>query len=320
MDGAMGTMIQRHQLQEADFRGECFKDHPVDLQGNHDLLNLTQPHIIKQIHKEYLEVGAEVIGTNTFNANSISQSDYKMEEFVYEMNKTAAEVACEAVAEFKKENSDRLALVSGAMGPTNRTASLSPDVNNPSFREVSFDQLVESYYEQARGLLDGGADVLTVETIFDTLNSKCALFAMDQLFINRGSKVPILISVTITDQSGRTLSGQTLEAFWNSIRHAKPLSVGINCALGAREMRPYIMELGQIADCHVSCYPNAGLPNPLSETGYDETPEVTASLLEEFAKSGLVNMVGGCCGTTPDHLRAVVHSLKRYRSKGSSPD
>ena len=310
MDGAMGTMIQKHQLQEVDFRGTRFKDHPIDLQGNNDLLSLTQPHIIQQIHREYLEVGAEIIGTNTFNANSISQSDYKMEEFVYEMNKEAAKLACEVASEFKRENPDHLALVSGAMGPTNRTASLCPDVNNPEFREVTFDKLVEAYYEQARGLLDGEADLLIVETIFDTLNSKAALFAIDQLLSDRNERVPVLISVTITDQSGRTLSGQTMEAFWNSIRHVKPLSVGINCALGAREMRPYIVELSQIADCYVSCYPNAGLPNPLSETGYDETPEVTANQLKEFATSGLVNMVGGCCGTTPSHIRAITHRLK----------
>lgn len=312
MDGAMGTMIQKYQLSESDFRGERFKNHPFDLQGNNDLLNLIQPHIIGKIHREYLEAGAEIIGTNTFNANSISQADYGMEAFVYEINKAAAKIACEVATEFRKKTREksRLALVSGAIGPTNRTASLSSDVNHPELRGVTFDQLVESYYEQAQGLLDGGVDLLIVETIFDTLNAKSALFAIDKLFTDSHRQVPLLISVTITDQSGRTLSGQTLEAFWNSVQHARPLSVGINCALGAREMRPYIIELAQIADCYVSCYPNAGLPNPLSETGYDETPDVTATLLGEFAEGGWVNMVGGCCGTTPDHIRTIVHTLK----------
>ncbi|MEE8137190.1 MAG: homocysteine S-methyltransferase family protein, partial [Thermodesulfobacteriota bacterium] len=310
LDGAMGTMIQRYKLEEEDFRGEQFKDHHIDLKGNNDLLCLTRPEIITEIHRSYLEAGADIIETNSFNANKLSQSDYELQHIIPELNKAAAQVARIAVDEFMSENPDRKCFVAGALGPTNKTASLSPDVNDPAYRGVTFDELVETYYEQVKWLLEGGVDIILAETTFDTLNLKAAIYGIKNFLDEHPAQLPLMLSVTITDASGRTLSGQTIEAFWNSVRHAKPLSVGINCALGAQEMRPYIEELSKIADCYISCYPNAGLPNPLSETGYDETPEDTSGFLEEFAQSGFINIVGGCCGTTPDHIGALVKKIK----------
>ena len=307
LDGAMGTMIQSHRLTEAQFRGDRFAGHAVDVRGNNDLLVLTRPEIVREIHEQYLEAGADLIETNTFGATSIAQDDYRLGEFAYEMNVAAARIAKEAAARF--DTVDRPRFVAGALGPTPKTASISPDVNDPGARNITFDQLAASYGEQARGLLDGGADLLLVETIFDTLNAKAAIFAIEAEFERRGSRVPVMISGTVTDASGRILSGQTVEAFWHSVRHARPLTVGLNCALGAALMRPYIEELAQIADCPVSVYPNAGLPNPMSETGFDETAEVTSSLLLEFAQSGFVNIAGGCCGTTPEHIRAIAQAI-----------
>jgi 5-methyltetrahydrofolate--homocysteine methyltransferase len=306
----MGTMIQGYKLEEEDFRGEQFKDHHIDLKGNNDLLCLTRPEIITEIHRSYLEAGADIIETNTFNANKLSQSDYELQHIIPELNKAAAQVARIAVDEFMSENPDRKCFVAGALGPTNKTASLSPDVNDPAYRGVTFDELVETYYEQVKWLVEGGVDIILAETTFDTLNLKAAIYGIQNFLDEHPAQLPLMLSVTITDASGRTLSGQTIEAFWNSVRHAKPLSVGINCALGAQEMRPYIEELSKIADCYISCYPNAGLPNPLSETGYDETPEDTSGFLEEFAQSGFINIVGGCCGTTPDHIGALVKKIK----------
>lgn len=310
LDGAMGTMIQRHKLEEADFRGERFKDHPRDLKGDNDLLNLTHPEIIADIHRKYLESGADIIETNTFNSTRISQSDYGLEDIVYELNKSGAKIARRVVDEFMAKNPGRQCFVAGSLGPTNKMASMSPDVNNPSFRAITFQELVDAYYEQVRGLVDGGVDILLPETVFDTLNLKAAIFAIEKFFDEYSVCLPVMISVTITDASGRTLSGQTVEAFWYSIMHAKPLSVGINCGLGAKQMRPYVSEFSRIADCYISCYPNAGLPNPLSNTGYDETPEITSGFLEEFARSGFINIVGGCCGTTPEHISAIAERIK----------
>lgn len=310
LDGAMGTMIQQYKLNENDFRGSFFQDSKIDLKGNNDLLNLTRPDIIEQIHLNYLEAGAEIIETNTFNGTRIAQADYKLENSVREINLAAARVAKAACEKFMAKHPEKKVYVAGAIGPTNRTASLSPDVNRPAFRAVSFDELVEAYKEQAIALLDGGADILLPETTFDTLNLKACLYAIAKIEEEQKTKLPLIISVTITDLSGRTLSGQTVEACWNSIRHAKPLAVGINCALGATEMRAFIAELSRVADCYISCYPNAGLPNPLSPTGYDETPEMLASSLKEFANDGLVNILGGCCGTTPSHIRAIVDTCK----------
>lgn len=309
LDGAMGTMIQRYKLEEQDFKGELFKDHPSELKGNNDLVSLTRPEIIQDIHRQYLEAGSDIVGTNTFSGTRIAQADYGLESYVNQINEESAKLARQACDEFMRENPGRTCFVAGALGPTNRTASISPDVNNPAFRAVSFDELVENYYEQIEGLVKGGVDLLLPETTFDTLNLKAALFAIQKFNEGRTAPIPTMVSVTITDASGRTLSGQTVAAFWNSIRHAAPLSVGINCALGAEEMRPYIAELSRIADCYISCYPNAGLPNPLSETGYDETPDDTSNFLVEFAESGLVNLVGGCCGTTPEHIRAIHDKL-----------
>ncbi|HSU74063.1 MAG TPA: methionine synthase, partial [Terrabacter sp.] len=303
LDGAMGTAIQRDRPDEAGYRGERFADWPSDVQGNNDLLSITAPGIISAIHREYLEAGADLIETNTFNATSISLSDYGMEELAYELNEASARLAraeCDAMTE---RTPDRPRYVVGAIGPTSRTASISPDVNDPGARNVTFDELVEAYLTAANGLVDGGADVLCVETIFDTLNAKAAIFALETLFEERGRRWPVMISGTITDASGRTLSGQVTEAFWHSVRHVNPLLVGLNCALGAKEMRPYIAELARVADTFVSCYPNAGLPNAFGE--YDESPEETAAILEEFAASGFVNLVGGCCGTTPAHIAAI---------------
>ena len=303
----MGTMIQRYRLGEAQFRGDRFADHKVDLKGNNDLLVLTRPDVIREIHEQYLAAGADLIETNTFGATSIAQDDYRLGHLAYEMNVAAARIAKEAAARF--DTPDRPRFVAGALGPTPKTASISPDVNDPGARNVTFDELALAYGEQARGLLDGGADLLLVETIFDTLNAKAAIFAIEAEFERRGARVPVMISGTVTDASGRILSGQTVEAFWHSVRHARPFSVGLNCALGAALMRPYIEELANVADCFVSVYPNAGLPNPMSETGFDETPDVTSSLLQDFAQSGFVNIAGGCCGTTPDHIRAIAQAI-----------
>ena len=309
LDGAMGTMIQGHRLEEADYRGSRFADFPHDLKGNNDLLTLTQPHIIRSIHTQYLEAGADIIETNTFNSTAASMSDYHMQDLVYELNFAGASLAREAAQAMEAKTPDRPRFVAGVLGPTTKTASISPDVNDPGFRGITFDDLVSDYSESIRGLIDGGADILLVETIFDSLNAKAALFAIDQYFETHGVSLPIMISATITDASGRTLSGQTPEAFWNSVRHARPLSVGLNCALGAELMRPYIEELSRTAEVYVSSHPNAGLPNPLAETGYDESPEYTAGLIKEFAQSGFVNIVGGCCGTTPAHIKAIADAV-----------
>jgi 5-methyltetrahydrofolate--homocysteine methyltransferase len=304
IDGAMGTMIQRHKLTEADYRGERFKDWPSDVKGNNDLLNITQPEIIIGIHKQYLDAGADIIETNTFSSTTIAMADYGMEALAYELNVAAAKCAKEAVLQSGKQ-----AWVAGAIGPLNKTLSLSPDVNNPGYRAVTFDEVVTAYYEQVSGLVDGGVDILLIETIFDTLNAKAAIFAIKKYFRDtKKEALPISISGTITDASGRTLSGQTLEAFYTSVMHAKPLSIGLNCALGAKEMRPHIEELSQIASCYVSAYPNAGLPNAMGE--YDEHPADTGHYLEEWAKEGWVNIVGGCCGTTPDHIKHIAEEVK----------
>jgi 5-methyltetrahydrofolate--homocysteine methyltransferase len=309
IDGAMGTMIQQYKLTEADYRGERFKDWLSDVKGNNDLLNITQPHIITEIHTKYLDAGADIIETNTFSSTVIAMADYGMQSLAYELNVAAAKCAKEAI-----QQSGKVAWVAGAIGPLNKTLSLSPDVNNPGFRAVTFDEVVAAYYEQVKGLVDGGVDILLIETIFDTLNAKAAIFAINKYF--RDSKkesLPVMISGTITDASGRTLSGQTLEAFYTSIMHARPLSVGLNCALGAKEMRPHIEELSQIASCYVSAYPNAGLPNAMGE--YDENPEDTGHYLEEWAKEGFVNIVGGCCGTTPDHIKHIADHVKNIKPR-----
>ena len=316
IDGAMGTMIQRCQLAEADYRGERFKNWPTDLKGNNDLLSLTQPQIIKEIHREYLAAGADIIETNTFNAQRVSLADYHMEDLAYEMNLAAARIAREAVDEYRSSlnKSEIPKFVAGAIGPMNKTLSLSPDVNNPGYRALSFDEAVNAYFEQVKGLVEGGVDLLLIETIFDTLNAKAAIFAVKKYFRDSKQKeLPIMISGTITDASGRTLSGQTLEAFYTSIIHAKPLSVGLNCALGAKEMRPHIEELSRIASTYISAYPNAGLPNAMGQ--YDEQPEDTAHYIEEWAKEGFVNIVGGCCGTTPDHIKHIAEHVKNLEPR-----
>ncbi len=311
IDGAMGTMIQRYKLTEADYRGERFKDWPHDIKGNNDLLSITQPDIIREIHGHYLEAGADIIETNTFNAQRVSLADYHMEDLAYEINFAAAKIAREACA---LVGSGEQNFVAGALGPLNKTLSLSPDVNNPGFRALTFDEAVDAYYEQVKGLVDGGIDLILIETIFDTLNAKAAIFAVKKYFRDTKKKeLPIMISGTITDASGRTLSGQTLEAFYNSIRHARPLSVGLNCALGAKEMRPHIEELSQIAECYTSAYPNAGLPNAMGE--YDEHPQDTGHFIEEWAKEGFVNIVGGCCGTTPDHIRHIAEHVRNIKPR-----
>ena len=310
LDGAMGTMIQRHDLGEEDFRGEAFAGHSADLKGNNDLLSVTRPDIVYEIHRSYFEAGCDIVETNTFSSTSIAQADYGLAHWAPALNLESARLAKKAARDFMESHPGRTCFVAGAMGPTNKTASMSPDVGDPAYRAVTFDELADAYYEQASALVEGGVDMLLPETVFDTLNLKAAVFAMERLFESAGRRLPVMISVTITDRSGRTLSGQTVEAFWNSVRHSRPLGVGINCALGARDMRPYVEELSRIADCFVSCYPNAGLPNPLSETGYDETPEVTSSVLLEFAEDGFLNIVGGCCGTTPEHMRAVAEKLR----------
>lgn len=317
MDGAMGTMLQRLKLTEEQYRGERFKDFARDVKGNNDLLVLTQPQLIRDVHDSYLAAGADMIESNTFGATSVAQADYDMAHLAREMNVQAAKIAraaCDAASTPEKPR-----YVAGALGPTPRTASISPDVNDPGARNIDFEQLRASYLEQALGLIEGGADIMLVETIFDTLNAKAALFAIDQAFEQTGERLPIMISGTVTDASGRILSGQTVTAFWYSVRHANPISVGLNCALGAALMRPYIQELGRVAgDTFISCYPNAGMPNPMSDTGFDETPEVTSRLLHSFAEEGLVNIIGGCCGTTPEHISAIEQSTRAMAPRALS--
>ncbi|MEO8710971.1 MAG: homocysteine S-methyltransferase family protein [Parafilimonas sp.] len=319
IDGAMGTMIQRYKLSESDYRGERFKDWASDIKGNNDLLCLTQPQIIKEIHKEYLEAGADIIETNTFNAQRVSLADYNMQQLAYEINFAAAKIAIQAIEEFSSPLSTRgegqgVRYVAGAIGPMNKTLSLSPKVNDPGYRALTFDEAVEAYYEQVKGLEEGGVDLLLIETIFDTLNAKAAIFAIKKYFRDiKKESLPIMISGTITDASGRTLSGQTLEAFYNSVVHAKPLSIGLNCALGAKEMRPHIEELSHLASCYVSAYPNAGLPNAMGE--YDEQPHETACFIEDWAKESFVNIVGGCCGTTPEHIKAIAQHVKNIQPR-----
>lgn len=319
IDGAMGTMIQRLRLTEAQYRGatdnpkvmdERFAAHPVDLKGNNELLSLTRPEVIQQIHEGYLAAGADIIETNTFGATRLAQADYQLEAWAKEMNVISARLARQAADRFTRPGAPRF--VAGALGPTPRTASISPDVNDPGARNVTFDELAASYYEQAVGLIEGGVDLMLVETVFDTLNAKAALFAIQQAFDDTGEHLPIMVSGTVTDASGRLLSGQTVTAFWASIRHARPLIVGLNCALGAALMRPYIQELARVVDdAYISCYPNAGLPNPMSETGFDEKPEDTARLLHAMAAEGWVNVIGGCCGTTPEHIEAIRAAVQR---------
>ena len=313
LDGAMGTMIQKHTLTEDDYRGERFADWKQDVKGNNDLLSLTQPDIIKDIHLQYIAAGADLNGTNTFSATTIAQADYAMEDLAYEINFESAKIARAACDEWEAAHPGDVRFVNGAIGPTNRTASMSPDVNNPGFRAISFDQLRTAYKEAVNGLLDGGADTLLVETIFDTLNAKAALFAIDEVLEERGEDVPIMISGTITDASGRTLSGQTTEAFYNSVRHAKPFSIGLNCALGAAQLRPYVQELSRIAECRVSVYPNAGLPNEFGE--YDQTESEMAELVKEWADSGMINLLGGCCGTTPPHIKAIADAVGQSKPR-----
>ncbi len=314
IDGAMGTMIQRWKLTEADYRGARFADHPRDLKGNNELLQFTRPDVIESIHRDYLAAGADLIETNTFGATSVAQEDYGLAHLAREMNVEAARIAAQAARSYCAPDKPRF--VAGALGPTPRTASISPDVNDPGARNVNFDELHAAYREQAQGLLEGGADLFLVETIFDTLNAKAAIFALDELMEETGERLPVILSGTVTDASGRILSGQTVGAFWHSVRHARPLAVGLNCALGAALMRPYIEELAKLADdTYISCYPNAGLPNPMSETGFDETPEVTAGLLEDFARSGFLNLAGGCCGTTPEHIAAISRAMSAYKPR-----
>ncbi len=310
LDGAMGTMIQRYNLEENDYRGEIFQDHNHPLKGNNDLLTLTRPDIIREIHAAYFEAGADIVETNTFSSTTIAQADYHLESEVYRLNYEGAKVAKEVAGEFTAKNPKKPRFVAGAIGPTNRTASLSPDVNDPGFRAITFDALTAAYYEQAKGLIDGGADILLVETIFDTLNAKAALFAIQTLYEEMGIAYPVMVSGTITDASGRTLSGQTTEAFLISVEHVPLLSIGLNCALGAKELRPYLQILAQQAPFAVSAHPNAGLPNAFGK--YDETPEMMAAQIEEFLQLGLINIIGGCCGTTPDHIRAIAAVAARY--------
>ncbi|QEE24457.1 5-methyltetrahydrofolate--homocysteine methyltransferase [Rhodanobacter glycinis] len=319
LDGGMGTMLQGHQLDESGFRGERFEhghdsththDHAggCDLKGDNDLLTLTQPEIIRGVHEAYFEAGADLVETNTFNATRISQADYHLQHIAYELNREGARLARAAADLFSTKTPEQPRFVIGVLGPTSRTASLSPDVNDPGFRNVTFEELAENYTESASGLIDGGADVLMVETIFDTLNAKAALFALSELFRARGARLPLMISGTITDRSGRTLSGQTAEAFYYSVRHARPLSVGFNCALGAEDLRPHIQTIAGVAECHISTHPNAGLPNAFGE--YDETPEQMAAVIGSFAREGLLNLVGGCCGTTPAHIKAIADVVR----------
>jgi len=313
LDGAMGTMIQRHTLEEADFRGERFKNHHSPLKGNNDLLSITRPDIIKEIHRQYLQAGADILETNTFSSTTIAQADYHLESLAYELNFESARIAKEVANEFTKRDQNKPRYVAGALGPTNKTASLSPDVNNPGYRAVTFDDLRIAYKEQAKGLIEGGADLLLIETVFDTLNAKAALFAVQELFDEIKKKVPVMISGTITDASGRTLSGQTTEAFLISVSHVPLLSVGLNCALGAEQLRPYLKILNENSPFFVSAYPNAGLPNAFGH--YDQTPEEMGTQVEEYLKEGLVNILGGCCGTTPDHIRVIADLAKKYKPR-----
>lgn len=310
LDGAMGTMLQRYKFTEADFRGERFKDWPSDLQGNNDLLSLTQPQAIADVHRVYLEAGADIIETNTFSGTTIAMADYGMEELVYELNYESAKIAKQVAEEFTKKNPSKPRFVAGSIGPTNKTASMSPDVNDPGYRAVSFDELRKAYKEQVEALLDGGADLLLVETIFDTLNAKAALFAIEEVKEERNIEVPIMVSGTITDASGRTLSGQTAEAFLISVSHIPILSVGFNCALGAKQLTPHLEVISAKANFATSAHPNAGLPNAFGE--YDETPEQMAAQIKEYVEKGLVNIVGGCCGTTPEHIKAIADLVKNY--------
>jgi 5-methyltetrahydrofolate--homocysteine methyltransferase len=313
LDGAMGTMIQRYKLEEEDFRGERFKNHAHPLKGNNDLLSITRPDIIKEIHKQYLEAGSDIIETNTFSSTTIAQADYGLESLAYELNYQSAKIAKEVADEFTKREPSRPRFVAGALGPTNKTASISPDVNNPGYRAVTFDDLRIAYKEQAKGLIEGGADLLLVETIFDTLNAKAALFAIQELYEEIGRELPVMVSGTITDASGRTLSGQTTEAFLVSVSHVPLLSVGLNCALGASQLRPYLQVLNENAPFFVSAYPNAGLPNAFGH--YDQGPQEMGEQMEEFLKEGLVNIVGGCCGTTPDHIKVIAELAKKYKPR-----
>ncbi len=314
IDGAMGTMIQQHKPTEATYRGERFKDWHLDVKNNSDILNLTQPQIIEAIHRQYLDAGADIIETNTFAATVIAQADFELEAYAFEMNVEGARIARRAADEYTKKDPSKPRFVAGAIGPLNKTLSLSPDVNNPGYRAVTFDEVATAYYEQVKGLVEGGVDLLLIETIFDTLNAKAAIFAIKKYFRDTNKpSLPVMISGTITDASGRTLSGQTLEAFYTSVAHAKPLSIGLNCALGAKEMRPHIEELSHLASCYVSAYPNAGLPNAMGE--YDEHPEQTAHFLEDWAKEGFVNIVGGCCGTTPDHISHIAEKVKNMQPR-----
>ena len=327
LDGAMGTMIQRFKLSEAQYRGdgyngpnaqyERFKDFHKDVKGNNELLSLTRPDVILDIHEKYLAAGADLIETNTFGATTIAQADYDMADLARDMNLASAKLARAACDKFSTPDKPRF--VAGAVGPTPKTASISPDVNDPGARNVNFEELRAAYYEQVQALVEGGSDVLLVETIFDTLNAKAALFAIEEYFDHSGERLPLIISGTVTDASGRILSGQTVTAFWHSVRHAKPLAIGLNCALGATLMRPYIQELNRVAtDTLISCYPNAGLPNPMSDTGFDETPDVTSRLVHEFAAEGLVNIVGGCCGTTPEHIAAIGAAVADEKARAVS--
>ena len=327
LDGAMGTMIQRFKLDEAQYRGagyagpgaqlERFKDFHKDVKGNNELLSLTRPDVIRDIHERYLAAGADLIETNTFGATTIAQADYDMADLAYEMNLASARIAREACDKYSTPDKPRF--VAGAVGPTPKTASISPDVNDAGARNVNFEELRAAYYDQVKALVEGGSDVLLVETIFDTLNAKAALFAIEEFFEASGERLPLIISGTVTDASGRILSGQTVTAFWHSVRHAQPLAIGLNCALGATLMRPYIQELNKVAgDTFISCYPNAGLPNPMSDTGFDETPDVTSRLLHEFAAEGLVNIVGGCCGTTPEHIAAIGNAVGDQKARALS--
>src|SRR5471032_1046801 len=317
IDGAMGTMIQRYKLQEADYRGERFKDHPKDIKGNNEMLQLVKPEMLREIHSQYLSAGADIIETNTFGATTVAQDDYGLAHLAREMNVAAARIARECADQYATPDKPRFA--AGALGPTPRTASISPDVNDPGARNVDFDTLRAAYYEQAKGLLDGGVDLFLVETIFDTLNAKAAIFALDELMEDTGERLPVIVSGTVTDASGRILSGQTVPAFWHSVRHAKPLTIGLNCALGAALMRPYAEELAKIADTFVCIYPNAGLPNPMSDTGFDELPADTSALLREFADAGFLNMAGGCCGTTPEHIAAIGELLSKITPRTVPP-
>ena len=324
LDGAMGTMIQRFKLGEAQYRGEGysgpgavgdrFKDFPRDVKGNNELLSITRPDVIRDIHEGYLAAGADLIETNTFGATTVAQEDYKMADLAREMNLRSAQLARAACDKFSTPDKPRF--VAGTLGPTPKTASISPDVNDPGARNITFEQLRQSYFEQTEALIEGGSDVILVETIFDTLNAKAALFAVEEVFEKLRVRLPLMISGTVTDASGRILSGQTVTAFWHSVRHARPLAVGLNCALGAALMRPYIQELAKAApDTFISCYPNAGLPNPMSDTGFDETPDVTSRVVHEFAAEGLVNIVGGCCGTTPEHISAIAHAVAQVPTR-----